>query len=890
MSQFNAKSYLELSDGKNYAIHRLNALKEQEDVNLNRLPFSIKILLENLLRHFETRGDKIVTAEDVMKVANWKPVYEKKEEIPYFPSRVVMQDFTGVPAVVDLAAMRDAVKELGKDPKKINPAIPVDLIIDHSVQVDFYGTGDALKKNMQLEFQRNGERYALLKWAQKAFQNFKIYPPGAGIIHQVNLEYISRVVATRENGAETTAFPDTLIGTDSHTTMIDGIGVVGWGVGGIEAESVMLGQPLYMKIPEVVGVKLTGQLPAGATGTDLVLTITQILRKEKVVEKFVEYFGPGMKQLSLPDRAMIANMSPEYGATMGFFPVDEQVLAYLNITNRGDLVKLVESYTKEQGMFYQGHEIPEYTKVVEVDLSKIKPSLAGPSRPQDRIDLEDMKTAFSETMNKMADGKFKSTTVNLNGKEVELRDGSIVVASITSCTNTSNPAVLIGAGLLAKKAVEKGLTVNPRVKTSFAPGSRVVEAYLQNAGLMPYLEKLGYHIVGYGCTTCIGNSGPLHPEIEKAIVDNNLVAASVLSGNRNFEARIHQRIRANYLASPLLVVAFALAGKVDCDLTSEALGTGSNGEPVFLKDIWPSAEEINGLIKTAIYPEIFAEKYNDILAGDENWQKLPVAEGDTFDWDANSTYIRRVPFVDGVQPEAAVPVDVENARALLVLGDTVTTDHISPAGAIPAEYPAGQYLIGTGVEKKDFNSYGSRRGNHEVMMRGTFANVRIKNKLAAPKEGGYTVTFPDRTENFVYDAAMEYKEKGTQLVVLGGKEYGTGSSRDWAAKGTQLLGVQAVIAESYERIHRSNLIGMGVLPLEFAPGTSVESLQLTGAETFSIEGISSISPGKHLTVTAVAPDGKSRQFTTIARLDTEVEVEYFKHKGILPYVLREMIK
>jgi aconitate hydratase A / 2-methylisocitrate dehydratase len=890
MSRFNAKSYLELKDGKKYAIHRLKALEEKDVAKMDRLPFSIKVLLENLLRNHEAGTTDIVSHEDVTKVANWQPVYEKKEEIPYFPSRVVMQDFTGVPAVVDLAAMRDAVKELGKDPQSINPAIPVDLIIDHSVQIDFHGSPNALKKNMELEFQRNGERYALLKWGQKAFKNVRIFPPGSGIIHQVNLEYIAQVVATREVNGETVAFPDTLIGTDSHTTMIDGLGIVGWGVGGIEAESVMLGQPLYMKIPEVIGVKLTGKLPAGCTATDMVLTITQILRKENVVEKFVEFFGAGVKQLSLPDRAMVANMSPEYGATMGFFPVDEQSLAYLESTNRGDLVELVETYTKEQGLFYHGHETPEYTKVVEIDLSKVKTSLSGPSRPQDRIDLEDMKTGFAGTMEKMTGRDTKTININLDGKETTLSDGSVVVASITSCTNTSNPAVLIGAGLLAKKAIAKGLTINPYVKTSFAPGSKVVEVYLEKAGLMSPLEQLGFHIVGYGCGTCIGNTGPLHPEIEKSIVDNDLVVSSVLSGNRNFEARIHQKIRSNYLGSPLLVVAFALAGKVDIDLTSEPIGKGSDGNPVYLKDIWPTQQEIMELVNTKVTPDIFADKYKDILAGDDNWQKLDVAEGSTFNWDDSSTYIRRVPFVDGIQPEVEAPGNITGARALLVLGDTVTTDHISPAGGIPEEYPAGQYLVGHGVARKDFNSYGARRGNHEVMMRGTFANVRIKNKLTAPKEGGITVAFPDKAEKYVYDAAMEYIKNNVPLVVLGGKEYGTGSSRDWAAKGSQLLGVQAVIAESYERIHRSNLIGMGVLPLEFESGNSIASLGLTGAEIFSLSGITDMTPGKQLKVIAKSTDGKSIEFNVVTRLDTEVEVEYFKHKGILPYVLRDMIK
>jgi aconitate hydratase len=885
---FDAKSYLELKDKKKYAVYRIKALEENKIGNMGRLPFSIKVILENLLRHFQGQNDNIVQEEDVIKLANWKPVYEKKEEIPYFPSRVVMQDFTGVPAVVDLASMRDAMKALGKDPKKINPAVPVDLVVDHSIQVDYYGSRFALQKNMEMEYQRNRERYSLLKWAQQTFRDFRIFPSGAGIVHQVNLEYISQVVTTREIKGERVAFPDTLIGTDSHTTMIDGIGVVGWGVGGIEAEAVMLGQPLYMKIPEVNGFKLTGQLPVGATATDLVLTITQILRRENVVEKFVEFFGPGLKQLPLPDRATIANMSPEYGATMGFFPVDEQALQYLETTNRGHLLELVETYTKEQELFHYGTETPDYSKVLELDLASVEPSLAGPSRPHDRVSLYDIKTSFSQTRQHMVNRESKQIEISLDGEQVTLTDGSLVIAAITSCTNTSNPAVMIGAGLLARKAVEKGLTVKKYVKTSFAPGSRVVEAYLQRAGLMPYLEKLGFDIVGFGCTTCIGNSGPLHPEIEKTIRENKLVAAAVLSGNRNFEARIHQRVRANYLASPILVVAFALAGKIDIDITKEPLGTDSNGNPVFLKDIWPSHEEIRSLIQSMVTPDLFADKYKNVLEGDENWKNLEITKGDTFDWDEHSTYIRKVPFFDGVSLDLKESRDIDGARALLVMGDSVTTDHISPAGAIPPEYPAGQYLINNQVEPRFFNSYGSRRGNHEVMMRGTFANIRIKNKLVTPKEGGFTLSLPGKTEKYVYDAAMEYIKNGVPLVVLAGKEYGSGSSRDWAAKGSLMLGIRAIIAESYERIHRSNLIGMGVLPLEFQPGDSTEALGLTGTETFTIKGISDITPGKHLKVTAVDENGKKTEFTVIARLDTEIEVEYYKNEGILPYVARQI--
>jgi aconitate hydratase len=890
MAEFKSKAQLNLKDGKQYGYYSLKALEKQGIADLKRLPFSIKILLENMLRHFETPGEDIVKHEDVLKVANWKPVYETKEEIPYFPSRVIMQDFTGVPAVVDLAAMRDAIKEQGKDPNKINPAIPVDLIIDHSIQVDYYGNAGALLKNTQIEYQRNRERYALLKWAQNAFRNFRIFPSGSGIIHQVNLEYIAKVVATQEQNGETVAFPDTCIGTDSHTTMIDGIGVVGWGVGGIEAESVMLGQPLYMKIPEVIGVKLTGQLPVGATATDLVLTIVELLRKENVVEKFVEYFGPGLKQLSLPDRATIANMSPEYGATMGFCPVDEQVLSYLETTGRGHLTELVETYSREQGLFHFGDETPEYTKVIELDLSTVVPSLAGPKRPQDRINLGDMKPAFHQAMQDMVGRDAKDVTLNLDGKETTLKDGSIVVASITSCTNTSNPAVLLGAGLLARNAVQKGLTVPIHVKTSFAPGSRVVTAYMEKAGLQDYLDQLGFNIVGYGCATCIGNTGPLHPEIEQAVDEEHMVFSSVLSGNRNFEARIHQKIKSNYLASPALVVAFALTGKIDFNMESEPLGTDKQGNPVFLKDIWPSDEEIQTLIRDVVTPEIFIDKYKDILEGDENWKNLEVAEGDTFQWDNESLYIRKVPFFDGFTLEPELRGDIESARSLLVLGDTVTTDHISPAGAISKDYPAGKYLMDNGVEPKDFNSYGSRRGNHEVMMRGTFANIRIKNKLVEPKEGGFTRKLPDNEESYVFDAAMEYNQKGTHLIILGGKEYGTGSSRDWAAKGPYLLGVKAVIAESYERIHRSNLVGMGVLPLQFEEGVTLESLGLNGTESYSIEGTTDITPGKCLKVIALSDDGKKTEFTAVARLDTDVETAYYKNNGILPFVLRQMAK
>ena len=894
MRRFNQEKQLTLKDNRIFTIHDINALEEQGIAPVSRLPFSIRVLLENLLRNYNKYNGKIVSENDVLNLADWKPNYRENMEIPFFPYRVVMQDFTGVPAVVDLAAMRDAMKEMGKDPGRINPIIPVDLVIDHSVQVDFYGSARAFGQNLHLEHQRNRERYSLLKWAQESFDNFRVFPPGAGIVHQVNLEYLSRVVATETDAGKTAAFPDTLIGTDSHTPMINGIGVLGWGVGGIEAESVMLGQPMYIKIPEVIGVKLLGRLPGGATATDLVLTVTQVLRKENVVEKFVEFFGPGMKELPVPDRATIANMAPEYGATTGFFPVDEKTLEYLVLTGRGHLAELVETYSRALGLFYTGAENPCYTKVLEIDLGAIQPSLAGPSRPQDRVLLRDIKPSFQRALQDLAPGpaaeKHKEVTVNLDGETCVLTHSSVVIAAITSCTNTSNPRVMIGAGLLAKKAVEKGLRVKKYVKTSFAPGSRAVAGYLEKAGLMPYLDELGFNIIAYGCTTCIGNSGPFHPEIEKAIRRHNLAAAAVLSGNRNFEARIHQLVKANYLASPLLVVAFALAGRIDFDMDSEPLGTGKDGAPVFLKDIWPTPKEIDECIDASVTPGIFLEKYRDIPEGDENWLALPAAKGKTFAWDENSTYIRRAPFFENFNLEAPGPSDIENARALLVLGDSVTTDHISPAGEISAEYPAGQYLLSKGVAPEDFNSYGSRRGNHEVMIRGTFANPRIKNKLVTPKKGGYTVTLPGKEEKFIYDAAQECMRKGVPLVILGGKEYGSGSSRDWAAKGTLLLGVRAVIAQSYERIHRGNLIGMGVLPLQFEKDSSMESLGLTGCEIFNIEGIVSISPGKRLTVTAVAGDGHTTEFTVTARLDTEIEVEYYKNNGILAYVLRRMIK
>ncbi len=897
-------------NGKNYTIYSLEKLQEAGIGNIERLPFSIRVLVENLLRNFD---GTVVDEEHVKNIANWQKKYETPVEIPHHPARVLMQDFTGVPGVVDLAVMRDAAKELGIEPKKVNPLVPVDLVIDHSVQIDFFGSEDAYNKNLELEYKRNKERYQLLKWAQNAFDTLRIFPPGSGIIHQVNLEYIAQVVMNKDG----IAFPDSLVGTDSHTTMINGLGVIGWGVGGIEAEAVMLGQPYYMKIPEVVGVKLTGELPEGATTTDLVLTITQKLREVGVVEKFVEYFGEGVKKLSLPDRATIANMSPEYGATMGFFPVDEETINFLRLTNRKEAAELAEKYTKENMLFYTGSETPEYSEVIEIDMSKVESSLAGPSRPQDRVNLKDMKKTFVDLLNcnynrdidvkeltafedeagkdmeigecRLHKGK-KVVKVELDGEEVVIGDGSVVIASITSCTNTSNPSVLIGAGLLAKKAVEKGLTVKPYVKTSLAPGSRVVEGYLKKAGLLPYLEALKFHIVGFGCTTCIGNSGPLNPNIEKAIKDNDLVVSAVLSGNRNFEARIHSDVKANWLASPILVVAYAIAGRTDIDLTTEPIGKDPNGNPIYLKDIWPSQEEINKIMNEVLTPDIFEEKYKDVLKGDEYWQSLEAPTGEIFEWDPNSTYVRKPPYFEGFTLDVKPPSNISGARVLELLGDSVTTDHISPAGKIPEDYPAGKYLIEHGVKPEDFNSYGSRRGNHEVMVRGTFANVRIKNKLVAPKEGGYTLKFPEKEEMFVYDAAVKYAEEGVPLIVLGGKEYGTGSSRDWAAKGTQLLGVKAVIVKSFERIHRSNLVGMGVLPLQFKEGEGWEELGLDGSEVYELIGIDEIAPGKELTVRATKENGETVEFNVISRLDTVVDVEYFKNGGILPLVLRKIAK
>ena len=900
-------------NGVDYTVYDITRLEQKGLADIRKLPFSIKILVENLLRKLD---GVIVKEENVLDIARWQKQYDRPKEIPYHPARVLMQDFTGVPAVVDLACMREAVNQLGGDPKKINPLVPVELIVDHSVQLDYFGTADSLTRNVQKEYERNGERYALLKWAQNSFDNFKVVPPNSGICHQVNLEHLGRVIISETTDNKTTAYPDTLVGTDSHTTMINAIGVMGWGVGGIEAEAVMLGQPYYMSIPEVIGFRMAGSLKEGVTATDLVLTITQILRRHNVVEKFVEFFGPGMKQLSIPDRATIANMSPEYGATMGFFPVDEKTVAYLTMTDREAQAEIVEACTKAMDLFYKGDAEPEYSQVIEFDLSTVTPSLAGPARPQDRIAIQDLKAGFADIlgcayernaapsdMSQFIDesgsaiGRIKTCTplsqrafpVNLNGYEGTIGDGNIVIAAITSCTNTSNPYVMLGAGLVARNAVKKGLRTPPYVKTSLAPGSKVVLDYLSDAGLMPYLEATGFHLAGFGCTTCIGNSGPLHPDIEKIIADNDLTVAAVLSGNRNFEARIHQRVKANFLASPMLVVVLALAGRIDIDLTREPVAQNINGDPVYLEDLWPSHAEIDQLVHTHVKKEFYAREYGKIFDGDEFWKQLPVMEGVTYQWKDTSTYIKNPPFFKAFKQDIDEGKDLQDARALLLLGDSVTTDHISPAGAIPEEYPAGRYLIENGVALSAFNSYGSRRGNHEVMMRGTFGNIRIKNKLVHPKEGSFTLKFPEKEEMFVYDAAMAYMDQGIPLIVLGGKEYGTGSSRDWAAKGTNLLGIRAVIAASYERIHRSNLVGMGVLPLVFDPNDSWESLGLDGSETFSIRGIEPMTPQKKLQVTAVKQDGGEIHFEVSVRLDTDVDVAYFEHGGILPYVLRKLL-
>jgi aconitate hydratase len=874
---------------ESFEIYRLDGLERSGVGKPSRLPFSLKVLLENLLRHEDGR---FVHVEDIRALATWDPTSAEgasEKEISFMPARVLLQDFTGVPAVVDLAAMRDAMRQLGGDPKKINPLLPAELVIDHSVQVDQFGVAGAFLFNADLEMKRNIERYAFLRWGQKGFQNFKVVPPDTGICHQVNLEYLARVVFKKQENGAWLAFPDSLVGTDSHTTMVNGLGVFGWGVGGIEAEAAMLGQPLSMLIPAVVGFKLHGRLPEGATATDLVLTVTEILRKKGVVGKFVEFYGTGLSSLTLPDRATIANMAPEYGATMGFFPVDAETLAYLRFTSRSeDQVRLVEAYTKEQGLFRTDQTPdPIFSDRLELDLAKVVPTMAGPKRPQDSVPLTQAKISFEKSL---AGAAPKHVHVKNNGDNFDLADGSVVIAAITSCTNTSNPSLMLGAGLLAKKAVERGLSSKPWVKTSFAPGSKVVTDYIEKAGLWPYLEKLRFHLVGYGCTTCIGNSGPLPEPIGKAIKDNNLVAVSVLSGNRNFEGRINALCRANYLASPPLVVAYALAGRMDIDIVNESLGNDKSGKPVYLRDIWPTPQEVETTMRDSVTTEMFRKEYADVFTGDEHWRALPLPEGDLYAWDEKSTYIKNPPYFEGMPKKPGSLTDLHGLRALAVLGDSVTTDHISPAGSIPADTPAGKHLIAHGVQPKDFNSYGARRGNHEVMMRGTFANIRLKNMLAPGTEGGWTIHQPSGEQMSIYDAAMKYRDEQVPLIVIAGKEYGSGSSRDWAAKGTILLGVRAVLAESFERIHRSNLVGMGVLPLEFLPGETPKTLGLTGHEIFEIEGLArNFEPRKKMKVRARDASGKEKHFTAIARIDTPFEVAYYQHGGILQYVLRQML-
>jgi aconitate hydratase len=905
--------------GRQAVVHSLPAFAKAAGVSLDRLPFSIKVLLENALRHL---GHGFVTEAHVRALGSWTPAAAGQGEIPFMPARVVLQDFTGVPCVVDLAAMRDAMARMGGDPARINPVVPCDLVIDHSVQVDHYGSAEAFKLNVALEFERNTERYQLLKFAQRAFENFRVVPPGRGIVHQVNLEYLSPCIQLREQYGELTAYPDTLVGTDSHTTMINGLGVMGWGVGGIEAEAVMLGQPYFMLMPEVIGMKLTGTLPAGCTATDLVLTVTQRLRARGVVDKFVEFFGPGLAQLPLADRATIANMAPEYGATMGFFPVDAETVRYLERTGRdAETVAMVEAYSRAQGMWHTADAAdPIFSDVLELDLGTVVPSVAGPKRPQDLVALSDLRRNFATSLPGLMqptvpserraqaeaalqewsnEGGATATVAaastcyecELDGEQFDLHDGAVVIAAITSCTNTSNPSVMVGAGLLAKKAVEKGLRRRPWVKSSMAPGSRVVTEYLDRADLTKWLDQLGFQTVGYGCTTCIGNSGPLPESVAKTIEEHSLVAASVLSGNRNFEARVHPAVRANYLMSPMLVVAFALLGRVNADLDREPLGISDDGTPVFLRDIWPTAQEISETLATALGPDLFRQQYGTVFEGDAEWQALEVPGGSRFAWAPGSTYVQEPPFFQGLAPEARQLTDITGARVLAVLGDSVTTDHISPAGAIPKNGPAARYLREHGVEQPDWNTFGARRGSHDVMMRGTFGNVRIKNRLVPEKEGNWTRFLPTDEVMSIYDAAMEYAKHDTPLVLLVGKEYGTGSSRDWAAKGTTLLGVKAVIAESYERIHRSNLVGMGVLPLGFEPGQSATSLGLTGTEVISITGIGQLVPGGRVTVTATdATTGAAITFQAVVRLNSPVELEYLQHGGILPRVLRMFAK
>ena len=867
--------------------YRLDALAKQSGVTLDRLPITVKILLENVLRH---QDKPFANAADVLTLARWTPDTSVASELPFLPSRVVLQDFTGVPAVVDLSAMRAAVARAGGDPERINPLVPADLVIDHSVQVDAYGTPNAFAENVAREHERNRERYLLLRWAQKAFKNFRVVPPGTGIVHQVNLEFLASVVDVRNEAGATFAFPDTLVGTDSHTTMINGLGVLGWGVGGIEAEAVLLGQPLYQLLPIVVGCRLTGQLRAGTTATDLVLTLTQVLRKHGVVGKFVEFCGPGCADLGLADRATLSNMAPEYGATAGLFPVDDETLRYLRVTGRDPArVDLVERYCKEQGLFRTAATPePAFSETVTLDLTTVEPSLAGPRRPQDRAPLGGVKASFRTAYEKQLAAANGGAPVTIGGRSAPLGHGSVVIAAITSCTNTSNPSVMLAAGLVAQKAVARGLAPKPYVKTSLAPGSRAVTEYLRTAGLQESLDALGFELVGYGCTTCIGNSGPLPDPVASAVKDHDLVVAAVLSGNRNFEGRIHPQVRAAYLASPPLVVAYALAGSIDVDLTTEPLGNDRDGKPVYLRDLWPTNAEVRTAVERCVTAELFRKTYAEVFTGDPIWQGLPVPEGNLYAWDPTSTYIQEPPFFVGLAPQPKPLQDVAGARVLAMLGDSVTTDHISPAGSIPKDAPAGRFLIAHGVEPRDFNSYGARRGNHEVMMRGTFGNVRLRNELVPGREGDWTIHLPTGDEVRIFEASERYQQAGTPLLVIAGKEYGSGSSRDWAAKGTLLLGIKAVIAESYERIHRSNLVGMGVLPLQFKAGESRTTLGLDGRETYEIRGIASLKPSAQLTVKATRADGSHVTFNVVARVDSPIEVDYLRHGGILQMVLRSM--
>ena len=886
--QFNVKKSLNVG-GKSYAYY---SLKDAESTlgSLSHMPFTLKVLLENLLR-FE--DGHTVKADDIKALVGWAKDYGKTQDIAYRPARVLMQDFTGVPAVVDLAAMRQAMKELGGDPKKINPLSPVDLVIDHSVMVDKYANPGAFKFNVEMEFERNKERYTFLRWGQGSFDNFGVVPPGTGICHQVNLESLAKVVWSSEMNGELTAYPDTLVGTDSHTTMVNGLAVLGWGVGGIEAEAAMLGQPVSMRMPEVVGFKLNGSLSEGTTATDLVLTVTQMLRQQGVVGKFVEFYGEGLDHLSLADRATISNMAPEYGATCGFFPVDSETLNYMELSGRDkDVIALTEAYAKEQGLWRDAStQDPNFAITLELDMGTVESSLAGPKRPQDRVLLSGMVESCEKSLAHEKVTESVKIPVNNNGESFEMDHGNVVIAAITSCTNTSNPSVMLAAGLVAKKAHEKGLKVKPWVKTSLAPGSQVVTDYLEKAGLQKDLDALGFDLVGYGCTTCIGNSGPLDEPIGDAVRDNDLAVGAVLSGNRNFEGRVHPQVKLNYLASPPLVVAYALAGSLKVDLNNDALGQDSSGNPVYLKDIWPTTQEVKDVVESCVTRDMFTTRYADVFKGDAEWQSLPSGSGLTYEWDENSTYAKLPPFFEGMSENPDPVRDIVGARPLAVLGDSVTTDHISPAGAIKRDSPAGDYLVAKGVDQRDFNSYGSRRGNHEVMMRGTFANIRLQNEMVPGKTGGYTRFMPEGTETSIYDAAMRYKDSNVPLVVIGGREYGTGSSRDWAAKGTRLLGVKAVVVESFERIHRSNLIGMGVMPLQFTGSDNRKSLNLTGEETFDITGLENgLTPGMSVDMTIHYPDGTEKSVKLLSRLDTEDEVTYFNNGGILHYVLRNLLK